>query len=74
MWDKEARRVAVKPSSDDPEGYRISYSKSNAQCHITCMAFLKATGLQGIYKPIWNAEEEILEWNIDREVTDDRHD
>ena len=71
FFDKEAGKCAAKPSSD-PEAYSLSLSGNNAT--VSCVRFLKATGLRrrgdagNLRLPAqWNAAESRLEWAIPKE-------
>lgn len=69
LWDKENKRVAMKPTSS-PEGHRLTKTKTSAQSYLTCASFLKASGLKnaGILYAVWDEAECHLWWDIPNET------
>ena len=71
LWDKDAGRVAARPTEDMTKGFRI-YHKSGGQCAIGCTQFLRALCIAGIKSlpAAWTGEQ--IEWSIPKEVRNEQ--
>ena len=67
LWDRETKMIAIQPSDERTNNtYTLIRRKGCRTSHITCVTFLRETGLRDIGNlPIeWNAKASRFEFSI----------
>jgi hypothetical protein len=69
LWDRENRKVAVRPiTKKDSRSYKLSYGRNQNGCGFAAKSFMDYIGWKSDEKQSfparWNEEEEILEFSL----------